>query len=86
MGPIRLDICDPNDDAALQHFKSVLKNLGSRTVDKVESSLGVDLWKMEIQGEELTVFSDAWSIDLEGPEPLVQRIQSLMQDRSSGGV
>ena len=70
---MRADICDPNDDAAVQRFRSALRNLGAGLAEKTWA-LGVDVCSMNIDGAELKIFSDAWSIDVEGSDVVVQKV------------
>jgi len=70
---MRADICDPADDAAVQRFQSVLQDLGAGRSGN-SGSLGVDVYRLNIGGEELTIFSDTWSIDIEGPDDLVRQV------------
>ena len=70
---MRADICDPSDEAAVERFRGVLRAL---CATKRESGwdIGVTVYRMRIGPEELFVFSDSWSIDIEGPDGLVQRV------------
>ena len=77
---LRADICDPDDKAAVERFRTVLSNLGAG-VSEQSWGLGVDVYRLLIDGEELTVFSDTWSIDVEGPDALVQRVLSEFNKR-----
>jgi hypothetical protein len=36
--------------------------------------VGVDVYHLQVDGQELIVFSDAYSIDIEGPAALVCRV------------
>ena len=75
---MRADICDPDDDAAVEKFRAVLQSLGAGLSGK-GWGLGVDVYRLNIGGEELTVFSDTWSIDIEGPDDLVRRVLSAFK-------
>jgi hypothetical protein len=70
---MRADICNPDDDAAVQRFRNALQSLGAGISEK-SWALGVDVYRFNIGGDELTIFSDAWSIDIEGPDALVQKV------------
>ena len=50
-----------------------LRRLGAQLDDK-SWAMGVDLYRLRIGDQELSVFSDAWSLDIEGPDDLVQRV------------
>lgn len=70
---MRADICDPNDAAAVARFRDVLRRMGAQ-LEKKDWFIGVDLYILKIGSEQLSVFSDAWSLDIEGSEDLVQRV------------
>jgi hypothetical protein len=70
---MRADICDSNDEAAVARFRGVLRRLGAQ-LDEKSWALGVDLYRLRIGDEELSVFSDAWSLDIEGSDDLVKRV------------
>jgi len=72
---MRADICNPDNDAAVERFRVVLRSLGAGLSEK-SWGLGVDVYRLIIGGEELTIFSDTWSIDVEGPDALVQKVLS----------
>ena len=80
---MRADICDPDNKAAVERFRTVLSNLGADVSEK-SWGLGVDVYRLLIDGEELTVFSDTWSIDIEGPDALVQRVLSEFNKNDDG--
>jgi len=66
-------VCDPNDASAVARFRRTLDSLGARLDDK-GWAIGVDVYHLKIGNEDLTVFSDTWSLDMEGSDDLVQRI------------
>ena len=70
---MRADICDPSDEKAVERFRRLLRQSGAR-LKKRDWALGVDVYDFKIGKQELAVFSDAWSIDVEGPEDLVRRV------------
>jgi phenylalanyl-tRNA synthetase beta subunit len=67
------DICDSNDKAAVARFRDALRRLGAQ-LDEKSWAIGVDLYHLRIGDEELSVFSDEWSLDIEGSDDLVQRV------------
>lgn len=67
------DICDSNDEAGVARFREALRRLGAHLDDK-SWAIGVDIYRLRIGDEELSVFSDEWSLDIEGPDDLVQRV------------
>jgi hypothetical protein len=70
---MRADICDSNDEAAVARFRDALRRLGAQ-LDEKGWAIGVDLYRLKIGDEQLSVFSDEWSLDIEGSEDLVQRV------------
>jgi hypothetical protein len=70
---MRADICDSNDKAAVARFRDALRRMGAQ-LDGKDWAIGVDLYRLHIGGEELSVFSDEWSLDIEGSEALVRRV------------
>jgi hypothetical protein len=79
---MRADICDPEDEIAVERFKSTLKQLSAKSVGK-SWGIGVDVLDLEIGESVLTVFSDTWSIDIEGPEHLVLQVLHLFNKLGS---
>ena len=69
---MRADICDSNDEAGVARFREALRRLGPQLDDK-SWAIGVDLYRLRIGDEELAVFSDEWSLDIEGSDDLVLR-------------
>lgn len=70
---MRADICDSNDEAAIGRFRDALRRLGAE-LDHKSWAIGVEVFHLRIGDEELSVFSDAWSLDIEGSDSLVQRV------------
>jgi hypothetical protein len=68
------DICDPSDEKAVERFRESLHRLGAHLKKTCADSMGVDLYDLTIGEQELMVFSDAWSLDIEGPDDLVRRV------------
>lgn len=74
---MRADICDTSDEASLQKFRNVLQNLGAKLEEK-SWAVGVDIYRIKIGDQELTIFSDSYSLDIDGPEDLVSQILKLL--------
>ena len=72
---MRADICKSNDELATARFREVLRRMGAELVEKT-GAIGVDLYQLKIGDEQLSVFTDPWSTDIEGSEQLVQRVLS----------
>ena len=77
---MRADICDVGDAASIERFRAALKRLGAN-IDARDWALGVDVYRLRIGDDELTIFSDAWSIDVEGPDALVH---ALLREYNAG--
>jgi len=70
---MRADICESNDEPGVARFREALRRLGAQ-LDEKSWAIGVDLYRLKIGDEQLSVFSDEWSLDIEGSEDLVQRV------------
>jgi len=76
---VHADICDLPNPSAVERFRSVLRSLSAEALDYHESALGVDLWRFRVGEATLSVFIDSWSLDVEGPTGLVERIVSALR-------
>ena len=72
------DICDPSDKAAVERFRKALIQLGAKVEDQTWG-IGVDLYRVKIGDDELAVFSDTWSIDIQGDDELVKRVLQVYE-------
>lgn len=70
---MRADICNSDDEAAIASFRDALRRLGAQ-LDEKSWAIGVDLYRLRIGDEELSVFCDDWSLDIEGSDALVQKV------------
>jgi len=70
---MRADICDGGDEESVARFRKALERLGAQ-VSEDGWAIGVTMFRARIGGEELLVYSDAWSVDVEGPEHLVEKV------------
>jgi len=70
---VRADICEPDDAERIERFRSALRDLGAEPT-KDFMSHGVTVIMIRVSGQTLTVFSDPWSIDVEGPDDLVTKL------------
>jgi hypothetical protein len=77
---MRADICEPRDTVAIARFKAVLETVGAELLDHAWA-VGVDHWRYRVGADLLSVFADAWSVDIEGPPELVQRVVAAVQER-----
>jgi len=72
---MRADICGSNDAAAVARFREALGRLGAQLDDK-NWAIGVEHSRLKIAEQHLSIFSDAWSVDIEGSDELVKRVLS----------
>ena len=70
---MRADICYPSDENAIERFRRTLRRLDAQLVGK-DWVVGTDIYSLRIGDQELTVFSDTWSVDIEGPDNLVHKV------------
>ena len=70
---MRAEICDSGDEAAVARFRDSLRRPGAQFEGK-DWAIGVDYYMLSIGREQLSIFSDAWSLDIEGLDELVQRV------------
>ncbi|HOF89326.1 MAG TPA: hypothetical protein PLZ36_14670 [Armatimonadota bacterium] len=73
------DICDPDDMDTLQRFHRTLQRLGARREESHESATGVIVTRFRVADQHLTVFQDAWSVDIAGAEALVHQVIAEMR-------
>ena len=78
----RIDVCSSDDFDGIARLQAVLGELG-RVADDMwhDSPLGVGLTRFRRGADELTVYRDAWAVDLAGPEAAVNEVA----ERLSGG-
>jgi hypothetical protein len=76
---VRIDVCANDDHEAVAALLSALAGIGAMPEDADfgdEQPLGVGLHKFRAAGGDLlTVYVDAWGVDLEGPDELVNRVR-----------
>jgi hypothetical protein len=79
----RVDICDREDHETAARLLEVIAELGGRAEDDAdELTVGTGLQRFRVGQDELTVFADAWGVDLAGPDEVVQRVLAgLAADR-----
>jgi hypothetical protein len=77
----RADICAADDHDAVERFQAVLGELGWVADDTWhDSPLGVGLTRFRRGRAELTVFRDAWLVDVAGPADAVRDILAALAD------
>jgi hypothetical protein len=80
---IRIDICHSDDPACVCKLLRVLGQLGGHPADDApppgdEPCLGAGAHRYHVGPDELTVYKDAWGVDVAGPEPLVRKVLAGM--------
>jgi len=80
---MRADICASDDYNTRERLLQALSEIGAAPEGDGES-LDVGLHRFRVGFETLTVFIDAWTVDLEGPDALVQQVLQLISDGTRG--
>lgn len=76
----RTDICASDDFDAIARLQAALAAVGVVADDTWhDSPLGTGLTRFRKGDAELTVYKDAWMVDLVGPESLVNEVLRAMQ-------
>jgi hypothetical protein len=82
MGVTRIDVCASDDFDTIARLQAVLGELGWVADDTWhDSPLGVGLTRFRRGADELTVYRDAWVVDLAASEAAVNQVA----ERLSGG-
>ena len=82
---MRADVCDPKDNAALLRFFAALRKLGASPPEKAWGP-GVHVYHVKIGGEPLTLISNNWSVDIDGPNTVVERVLLEFENTSSASL
>ncbi|QDU22836.1 hypothetical protein [Urbifossiella limnaea] len=78
----RIDVCASDDHDAIDRLQAVLGELGWVADDNWhDSPLGLGLTRFRRGGDELTVFRDAWAVDLAGSEAAVHQLAERLSGR-----
>jgi hypothetical protein len=77
-------ICEPDDTKTIERFRAALSSMNAELLEQ-SWAVGVDIHLFRIRSDTLTVFQDAWSVDVEGPDELVLRILSDVKEASVNG-
>lgn len=71
----RADVCSADDFDTQAKLVEVLRDLGFVADDTWhDSPLGVGLQTYRLGNQSLTVFKDAWVVDVAGPQELVEAV------------
>ena len=76
---MRADICASDDYETRERLAVALGVLGAAPEEDGEGSLGTGLHRFRVGFELLTIFIDAWTVDIEGPDELVQRVLAELE-------
>jgi len=77
----RADICIAEDYETMDRLQAVLAGLGIVADDSWhDSSLGLGLTRFRKGAQELSVFRDAWVVDIAGPDDLVNEVLTALRE------
>jgi hypothetical protein len=74
---MRVDICASDDFDTIACLLTAIGNLGGRS-DSEEWAIGVGLHRFQLPDGELSVFVDAWIVDVAGPDELIHRLLAAL--------
>ena len=74
---MRADICVSDDHDSIARLLAAIAELGGQS-DGDSEGLGTGLHRFRFDAGELTVFVDAWSVDVAGPDKLVNWVLTTM--------
>lgn len=77
-----IEICSSDDSATIAALLTALDAVGALSDEFKDAELGVGLNRFRVGADELTVYRDAWRVDLNGPDELVKRVLELLSSRA----
>lgn len=77
-----VEICAADDAQGIAHLLTALDSVGALSDEFKDADLGVGLNRFRVGTDELTVYRDAWRVDLHGPDELVKRLLELLSSRA----
>ncbi len=80
---MRADICASDDYDTRERLLAALAAVGAAREGEWDA-LGVGLHHFRVGADTLSVFIDAWAVDLEGPDQLVRQVLQLISDDLRG--
>lgn len=83
MGRMRADVCASDDYATRDRLFAAIYELGGAPEGDSEA-VGVGLHRFLFPAGELTVFVDAWLVDVAGPDELVRDLLQLISSGDRG--
>jgi hypothetical protein len=77
---MRTDICAREDESTQTALLEALRAVGAAPEDDslMEVPFPTELSRFRVGFQQLTVFADTWTVDLEGPDELVRQVIELM--------
>jgi hypothetical protein len=80
---MRADICASDDYETRERLLAAIRELGG-VYEGDGEPLGVGLHRFRVGFETLTMFVDAWTVDLEGRDQLVRQVLQLITTADRG--
>jgi len=81
----RSDICEGTDEESITALRTALDSEGAIFIAK-EWAMGVDYYTFNIGNQEVGIFIDAWSCDIDGSQEVVDRIKSAYLQIKAGQI
>ena len=83
---MRTDICAREDESTQTALLEALTAVGAASEDDsaLEVPFPTGLSRFRVGFEQLTVFADTWTVDLEGPDELVRQVLQLISEDDRG--
>lgn len=83
---MRTDVCVREDEATQTALLEALSSIGAAPEDDsaLELPFPTGLSRFRVGFETLTVFVDAWAVDLGGPDELVDQVLQLISTADRG--
>jgi hypothetical protein len=78
---MRVDICASDDFDTIARLLRTIGSLGGRT-DGEEWVIGVGLHRFRLPDGEISVFVDAWMVDVVGPDELIHRLLTALSGQN----
>jgi hypothetical protein len=77
---VRADVCSADDFDTQARLVEALRDLGFVADDTWhdELNLGVGVTRYRLGEQQLTVFKDAWLVDVAGPQELVEQVLAAL--------
>lgn len=78
----RVIVCDSADQESIDRLVAAINRLGGTAVDPeqdLEPGMGLNRYRFPAIATEVSIFRDAWMIDLAGPEQFVQQLLESMR-------